>query len=265
MAVLRETVLQGSAKEVSIDEDGVLQLQGVRCVPNVYGLGERILEEWMKKDIVEYVARCLNCQQVKYENQRPGGLIQQMTIPEWKWERITMEFVVGLSRTLQKINVVWAIVDRGQWDQFLPLVEFASNKSYQSSIEMAPFEALYGRRCRFPIGSFDPGEAKLYSTDLVKDALEKVKLIQKRLRIAQSRQKSYADQKMRDVSFMVGEKPIRGSSNFSRVYALEIRRRLVSYVRLQLDENLGYEEDPIAIVARPDRQLRSKRISTVKV
>jgi len=81
----------------------------------------------------------------------------------------------------------------GQWDRFLPLAEFAYNNSYQSSIEMAPFEALYGRRCRSPIRWFEPVEAKLYGTDLVRDALEKVKLIQERLRTAQSRQKSYAD------------------------------------------------------------------------
>ncbi|XP_070040552.1 uncharacterized protein [Nicotiana tomentosiformis] len=122
LLVLRETILQGSTKEVSIGEDGVLRLQGRICVPNVDGLRERILEEahssrysiypgttkmycdlkqhyWrrrMKRDIIEYVARCLNCQQVKYEHQRPGGLLQQMTILEWKWERITMDFVVGL-------------------------------------------------------------------------------------------------------------------------------------------------------------------------
>ncbi|XP_070022126.1 uncharacterized protein [Nicotiana sylvestris] len=61
----------------------------------------------------------------------------------------------------------------GQWDQFLTLDEFAYNNSYQSRIEMAPFEALYGRRYRSPIGWSEPGEAKLYGTDLVKDALKK--------------------------------------------------------------------------------------------
>ncbi|XP_070007576.1 uncharacterized protein [Nicotiana sylvestris] len=91
----------GGAKEVFVGEDGVLRLQGRLCVPNVYGLRERILEKvdnsrysihpsatkmyrdlrqhywWqrMKKDIVEYIARCLNCQQVKYEHQRPSGLL----------------------------------------------------------------------------------------------------------------------------------------------------------------------------------------------
>ncbi|XP_070007284.1 uncharacterized protein [Nicotiana sylvestris] len=94
----------------------------------------------------------------------------------------------------------------GQWDQFLPLAEFAYNNNYQSSIEMAPFEALYSRRCRSPIRWFELGEAKLYGTNLVQDALHKVKLIRESLRTAQSRQKSYVDQKARDVSFIVGEK-----------------------------------------------------------
>ena len=50
----------------------------------------------MKRDIVEFVAKCPNCQQVKYEHQRPGGTLQRMPIPEWKWERIAMDFVVEL-------------------------------------------------------------------------------------------------------------------------------------------------------------------------
>ena len=66
----------------------------------------------MKKDIVGFVARCLNCQQVKYEHQRPGGLLQRLEIPEWKWERITMDFVVGLPQTSRKFDAIWVIVDR---------------------------------------------------------------------------------------------------------------------------------------------------------
>ncbi|XP_070029233.1 uncharacterized protein [Nicotiana sylvestris] len=83
----------------------------------------------------------------------------------------------------------------GQWDQFLPLAEFAYNNSYQSNIEVAPFETLYGRRCHSPIRWFEHGEAKLYATDLVKEALKKLKLIKERFHTTQSRQKSYADQK----------------------------------------------------------------------
>ena len=53
----------------------------------------------MKKDVVEYVSKCLTCQQVKAKHQRPGGLLQPLEILEWKWEKITMDFVSGLPRT----------------------------------------------------------------------------------------------------------------------------------------------------------------------
>ncbi|XP_070015183.1 uncharacterized protein [Nicotiana sylvestris] len=87
---------------------------------------------------------------------------------------------------------------------------------------MAPYEALYGRRCRSPVDWFDSGEARLLGTDLVQDALDKVKVIQERLRTAQSRQKSYANKKVRDVSYMIGEKvllkvsPMKGVMRFGK-------------------------------------------------
>ena len=65
----------------------------------------------------------------------------------------------------------------GHWDQFLPLAEFAYNNSYHLSIEMAPFEALYGRRCRSPIGWFDAFEVRPWGTYLLRESLDKVKLI----------------------------------------------------------------------------------------
>lgn len=94
----------------------------------------------------------------------------------------------------------------GSWDEFLPLAEFAYNNRCQSNIHMVPYEALYGRQCRSIVGWFEPGEARLLGTDLVQDALQEVEVIQERLRVAQPRQKSYGDQKVRDVSYMVGEK-----------------------------------------------------------
>ncbi|XP_070004915.1 uncharacterized protein [Nicotiana sylvestris] len=94
----------------------------------------------------------------------------------------------------------------GSWDQFLPLAEFGYSNSYQSSIQIAPYEALYRRLCRSPVGWFEPDKARLLGLDLVQDALDKVKLIQEQLCTMQSRQKSYADRKVRDVSYMVGEK-----------------------------------------------------------
>ena len=66
----------------------------------------------MKKDIVEFVSHCLTCQQIKAEHQRLGGLLQPLPILEWKWEHISMDFVVGLPKSLQGYASVWVIVDR---------------------------------------------------------------------------------------------------------------------------------------------------------
>jgi transposase InsO family protein len=92
------------------------------------------------------------------------------------------------------------------WDANLPYVEFSYNNSYQSSIEMAPFEALYGKKCRTPLLWDGVGERSLFGPDLIKDAEDKVRLIQDRLKIAQSRQKSYADSKRREVTFEIGDR-----------------------------------------------------------
>src|SRR5262249_30897738 len=66
----------------------------------------------MKKDVAKFMATCLTCEQVKFEHQRPTGLLQQLSLPEWKWERITMDFVVGLPRTPKGYDSIWVIVDR---------------------------------------------------------------------------------------------------------------------------------------------------------
>jgi hypothetical protein len=87
-------------------------------------------------------------------------------------------------------------IDCGKnWDKYLSLAEFAYNNSYQSSLKMAPFEALYGRRCRTPLNWSQPGEREIFGPDLVTEAERKVKLIRKNLEAAQARQKSYHDKK----------------------------------------------------------------------
>ena len=94
---------------------------------------------------------------------------------------------------------------KGSWDDHLPLVEFACNNNYHSSIQMALYEALYGRRCRSPVGWFEVGEAALIGPDSVHDAMEKVQLIRDKLKTTQSRQKSYADVRRRDLEFQVDD------------------------------------------------------------
>ena len=87
---------------------------------------------------------------------------------------------------------------------------------------MAPFEALYGRKCRSPIGWFEVGDKVLLGPDLVNDATEKVKLIRERLTTAQSRQKSYADVRRKELEFDVGDyvflkvSPMKGVMRFGK-------------------------------------------------
>jgi hypothetical protein len=79
------------------------------------------------------------------------------------------------------------------WDKCLSLAEFSYNNRYQASLKMAPFEALYGRRCRTPLNWSEAGKRTHFGPDLVKDAEEKVEVIREILKLAQMRQKSYHD------------------------------------------------------------------------
>ena len=84
-------------------------------------------------------------------------------------------------------------------------MEFAYNNSYQSSIEMAPYKALYGRKCRTPLCWDEVGERKLLGPEIVQVMTDNVKVIRDRLKIAQDRQKSYAHNRRRDLEFQVGD------------------------------------------------------------
>ena len=94
----------------------------------------------------------------------------------------------------------------GSWDRYIPLMEFAYNNSYQSSIGIAPYEALYGRRCRTPMCWTELNKHKIIGLDLVKNTEEKVQIIQQRLKAASDRQKSYANLKRNDIEFEVEDK-----------------------------------------------------------
>ena len=95
---------------------------------------------------------------------------------------------------------------KGSWDTHLALMEFAYNNSYQASIEMAPFEALYGRKCRTPVCWDEVGERRLVGLELVQITSEKVKVVRDNLKIARDRHKSYADNRRRDLQFEIGDR-----------------------------------------------------------
>ena len=85
-------------------------------------------------------------------------------------------------------------------------MEFAYNNSFQSSIGMAPYEALYSRKCRIYVCWTELNEHKVIGPDIVKDTEEKVQVIRERFKAASDRQKSYADLKRRDIAYEVGDK-----------------------------------------------------------
>lgn len=93
----------------------------------------------------------------------------------------------------------------GSWDMHLPLVEFSYNNSYHSTIGMAPFEALYGRKCRTPLCWRETGEKVLAGPELVQITHDKIQIIRERMKAAQDRQKSYADKRRRPIEFTVGD------------------------------------------------------------
>ncbi|GJT36396.1 putative reverse transcriptase domain-containing protein [Tanacetum coccineum] len=189
----------------------------------------------MKRDIADYVSKCLMCFKIKAEHQKPSGLLQQPEIPKWKWEKITMDLVTKLLRISGGYDAIWVIVDRltksahflpiredykmeklariyineivealgiklhmstayhpetdgqsertiqtledmlrafvmdfgGSWDTHLPLVEFFYNNSYHTSVKCAPFEALYGQKCRSPVIWTEVGESQLIRPELM--------------------------------------------------------------------------------------------------
>jgi hypothetical protein len=239
----------------------------------------------MKGEIAEYVSGCDTYQRIKASHLKTAGQMQPLSIPVWKWDDKSMDFIVGLPLTPRKHDSIWVIFDRltktahfipvhttysaeryaeiyvdlvvrlhdvpktilsdrgtqfvarfwaqvheslgtklihsssyhpqtnGQmervnqivgdmlracvihfhksWDKCLALEEFAYNNSYQASLKMAPFEALYGRRCPTPLNWSQAGERTLFGPKLVQEAEEKVSVIKKILRVAQMRQKSY--------------------------------------------------------------------------
>ena len=312
--------------EYQTSNNGTIVVNGRVCVPNDRALKEKILKEahqlkfsihprsnkmyrdlkryyhWvgMKKDVARWVAKCPTCQLVKAEHQVPSGLLQNLPIPEWKWDHITMDFVTGLPTGIKsKHNAVWVVVDRltksahfmaisdkdgaeiiaekyideivrlhgipvsivsdrdtrftskfwkafqkalgtranlstayhpqtdgqsertiqtledmlracvldwgGNWEKYLRLVEFAYNNSFQASIGMSPYEALYGRACRTPLCWTPVGERRLFGPTIVDETTERMKFLKIKLKEAQDRQKSYANKRRKELEFQVGD------------------------------------------------------------
>nr|GFB95272.1 DNA/RNA polymerases superfamily protein [Tanacetum cinerariifolium] len=166
-------------------------------------------------------------------------------------------------QTLEDMLRACALEWTGNWDEYLCLVEFAYNNSWHASIKGAPFELLYGRKCRAPICWNEVRERVIEGPKLVKVTNEKVAIAKEKLQEARSRQKSYADRHRRALEFKPGDhvflkvSPCRGY-NYHPYH-------VVQYPFDKIHEDLSFAEEPEAILDRQERVMRKKTIPLVKV
>jgi hypothetical protein len=124
------------------------------------------------------------------------------------------------NQVLEDMLRAYALKHGGSWDKSLPYAEFSYNNSYQAILKMSPFEALYGRKCRTPLYWDQTGERQFFGHEVIQEAEEQVRIIREKLRVAQTRQKSYDDNRRRPLEFEEGDhiylkvSPIRGMRRF---------------------------------------------------
>nr|GEV97482.1 hypothetical protein [Tanacetum cinerariifolium] len=280
--------------EIRIDE---IRYFNKRIWLPLIGFEEALLVQNMKVNIATYVSKCLTCAKVKAEHHKPSGLLQQPEIPEWKWEKITMDFVSGLSRTPSDkdsrfASGFWRLLqkalgtDVNMSTAYHPKmdVEFSYNNSYHASIKAAPFEALYERKCRSPIRWSDVGDSQLTGPELIRETTEKIVQIKNRLLTARSRQKSYADVRRKLMEFSVGDmiidkvglvayklelpdelRGIHNTFHFSSLKkCLADENLIIPLEEIQLDDKLYFIEEPVGIMDRKVKQLKQSLIPIVK-
>jgi hypothetical protein len=144
------------------------------------------------------------------------------------------------------------------WDQNLPWMEFSDNNSYQESLKMAPFEVLYGRRCRTPLNWIEPGEKVIFGPDLVEEAEATVHHIQDNLKVMKSCQETYANKKHRPLEFKDGNhvylrvSPMKGVKKFG-VKGKLAPRYIGSFPILEKCEIVAYKLDlPLSLTGVHD-------------
>ncbi|XP_070019916.1 uncharacterized protein [Nicotiana sylvestris] len=170
---LKEGVRSQEITAFTLGSDGVLKLNDRLCVPDVDGLRKAIMDEAHSSRGPQFTAHFWQAFQ-----KRLGTKVNLSTAFHPQTDGQAERTI----QTLEDILRACVIDFGGNWDDHLPLIEFAYNNSYQASIGMTPYEALYGRRCRSPVGWFKPTEVSLIGPEFVCEALEKVQLIRERLK-----------------------------------------------------------------------------------
>ncbi|GJU25285.1 putative reverse transcriptase domain-containing protein [Tanacetum coccineum] len=297
----------------------------------------------MKANIATYVSKCLSCSKVKAEHQKPFGLLVQPEIQEWKWEKITMDFVTKLPKMTNGYDTIWVIVDRlTRSAHFLPMrendpieklmklymkevvtrhgvpvfiisdrdgrftslfwqalhkalgtrldmstayhpetngqMEFSYNNNYHTSIKAAPFEALYGRKCRSPICWAEVRDAQLTGPVIIHETIEKIVQIKSRIQAAHDRQKSYANirrkptviERVRTVAYKL-ELPQQLSRVHNTFHVSNLKKCLsdeslvIPLEELRFDDKLHFVEEPVEVMDREIKKIKRSHIPIIKV
>nr|GEV31461.1 putative reverse transcriptase domain-containing protein [Tanacetum cinerariifolium] len=148
------------------------------------------------------------------------------------------------------------------WERHLPLVEFSYNNIYHASIKAAPFEALYGRKCRSPVCWAEVEDAQLTDPKLIHETTEKIVQITQRIQAARDRQKSYADVRRKPLEFQVGVLKV---SPWKGVKCLSDELLAISLDEVHIDDKLRFVKEPVEVIVRKVKRLKQSRIPIIKV
>ncbi|GKA56489.1 putative reverse transcriptase domain-containing protein [Tanacetum coccineum] len=198
-------------------------------------------------------------------------------------EKLTRQYLKEVvSRHGMPVSIISDRDSRKGWDRHLPLVEFSYNNSYHTSIKAAPFEALYGRKCRLPICWTEVGDSQLNRPEIIHETTEKSIQIKSRIQATRDHQKSYADNRRKPLEpfkilAKVGtvayrlELPEQPSRVHSTFHASNLKKCLsddtlvIPLDEIQIDDKLHFVEEPIEIMDREVKHRKLSRIPIVKV
>ncbi|GJU09020.1 reverse transcriptase domain-containing protein [Tanacetum coccineum] len=190
--------LQGMDKAFEVRPDGTRCIKNRSWLPLFGNLRDLIMHESYKSKY--------SIHPVKAECQKPSGLLIQPKITTWKWERITMDFIKKLPKISSGHDTIWVIVDRlAKSAHFIPTRATDSMETL-TSIKAAPFEALYGRKCRSPVCWAEVRDVQLTGLEIIHETTEKIVQIRQRLQATRDWQRSYANVRRKPLEFQVGDR-----------------------------------------------------------